>query len=52
MMYIATAIAVAALVWLLDLLFVQVRLLVYRIRLDALLRKRAVLKKREEDNGV
>lgn len=43
MMYIATAIAAAALVWLLELLFVQVRLLVCRIRLDALRRKREAL---------
>lgn len=43
MTYIIAAIAAAALVWLLDLLFVQVRLLVCRVQLDALQRKRADL---------
>lgn len=48
MTYIIAAISAAALVWLLELLFVQVRLLVCHIQMCALLRKRVELLEEKE----
>lgn len=48
MTYIIAAIVAAALVWLLNLLSVQARLLYCRVRLALLRRQRAALRKREE----